>query len=287
MPFTPLSRTTQSLYCNASETTKLINIKAATSSIVHEIRQPLTAIAASASAARRWLEKVPPDAGEAKSLIENIERAGIRASEVLANVPKLFQDDDHGQQPVDVNNLAVETLKILRGELNDHAVKTNIELASELPLVMGHSVQLREVIVNLVRNAIDAMDSNDVDHRTLKVRTKPNGAKAIIMEVENSGPGIEAERLGDIFEAFVTTKPHGTGLGLAICSRIVERHGGRLTASSDGKNGALFQIVSAGRADGQGRRFHRVGRCAPWVRDVRYWHLADIARAPVNVCFRG
>ena len=108
---------------------------------------------------------------------------------------------------------------------------------------MGHSVQLREVIVNLVRNAIDAMDSNDVDHRTLKVRTKPNGAKAIIMEVEDSGPGIEAERLGGIFEPFVTTKPNGTGLGLAICSRIVERHGGRLTASSDGKNGALFQIV--------------------------------------------
>ena len=222
---------------------KLINIKAATSSIVHEIRQPLTAIVASASAARRWLEKVPPDAGEAKSLIENIERAGIRASEVLANVPNLFQDDDHEQQPVDVNNLAVETLKILRGELNDHAVKTNIELASELPFVMGYSVQLREVIVNLVRNAIDAMDSNDVDHRTLKVRTKPNGAKTIILEVKDSGLGIEAERLGGIFEPFVTTKPHGMGLGLALCSRIIERHGGRLTASSDGKNGALFQIV--------------------------------------------
>ena len=222
---------------------RLINIKAATSSIVHEVRQPLAAITASASAARKWLEKVPPDVGEIKPLLENIERAGFRATEVLTNVPTLFQDADHEQQPVDVNNLALETLKILRGELNDHAVKTNIELASELPLVMGHRVQLREVILNLVRNAIDAMDSNNVDRRTLIVRTKPNGAKAIIMEVEDSGPGIEAERLGDIFEAFVTTKPHGTGLGLAICSRIIERHGGRLTASSDGKNGALFQIV--------------------------------------------
>jgi signal transduction histidine kinase len=87
------------------------------------------------------------------------------------------------------------------------------------------------------------MDSNNVDHRTLKVRTKPSGAKSIIMEVEDSGPGIETESIGGIFEPFVTTKPHGTGLGLAICSRIIERHGGRLTASSDGKNGALFQIV--------------------------------------------
>ena len=92
------------------------------------------------------------------------------------------------------------------------------------------------------------------------MRTKSNGAKAIIMEVENSGPGIEAERLSDIFEAFVTTKPHGTGLGLAICSRIIERHGGRLTASSDGKNGSIPNR-SAGRADVQGRRPRRVGYC--------------------------
>jgi signal transduction histidine kinase len=222
---------------------RLMNVKAATSSIVHEVRQPLAVITASAAAARKWLEKVPPDVGEVKPLLENIERAGLRAGEVLANVPRLFEDADHEQQPVDVNNLALETLKILHGELHNHAVKTNIELASELPPVMGHRVQLGEVILNLVRNAIDAMDSNNVDRRTLEVRTKPNGAKAIIMEVEDSGPGIEAERLGGIFEAFVTTKPHGMGLGLAICSRIIERHGGRLTASSDGKNGALFQIV--------------------------------------------
>jgi signal transduction histidine kinase len=222
---------------------RLMNVKAATSSIVHEVRQPLAAITASATAARKWLEKVPPDTGEVKPLLENIERAGFVASEVLATVPGLFQDADHEQQPIDVNNLALETLKILRGELHNHAVKTNTELASELPLVMGRRVQLQEVILNLVQNAIDAMDSNNVDCRTLKVRTKPDGAKAIIMEVEDSGPGIEAERLGGIFEAFVTTKPHGTGLGLAICSRIIERHGGRLTASSDGRNGALFQIV--------------------------------------------
>ena len=193
-------------------------------------------------------------------MLENIERAGFRASEVLANVPRLFQDADHEQQPVDVNNLALEMLKILHGELNDHAVKTNIELASELPLVMGHRVQLREVILNLVRNAIDAMDSNNVDRRTLKVRTKPNGAKAIIMEVEDSGPGIEAERLGGILETFVTTKPNGTGLGLAICSRIIERHGSTNCVIRRQKRG-LIPNRSAGLANVQGRRSRRVGRC--------------------------
>jgi signal transduction histidine kinase len=222
---------------------RLMNIKAAMSSMAHEVRQPLTAIAAYATAARRWLEKVPPDVAEAKSILGKIEYAGLRANEVLANVPTIFQDKDDEQQPVDLNNLVLETMQIVRGEANDHGVRTDVELASELPLVMGHKVQLREVILNLVRNAFDAMDSINVGRRTLKVRSKHNGTKSIVIEVADSGPGIEPERLGSIFEPFVTTKPHGTGLGLAICSRIAERHGGQLTATSDGKDGALFRLV--------------------------------------------
>jgi signal transduction histidine kinase len=222
---------------------KLMNVNAATSSIAHEVRQPLTGITAAASAARRWLEQVPPDVGRVKHLLDNIERAGFRANEVLVNLRRLFQDADHGQQPINVNSMTLEALQTLNGELNDHSVKTDVELASELPLVMGHRVQLQEVISNLVYNAIDAMAPIKLDRRTLKVRTKADGTKAVIVEVEDSGHGIEPERLGSIFEPFVTTKPHGTGLGLAICSTIVERHGGRLTASSEGNNGALFQIV--------------------------------------------
>ena len=222
---------------------RLMNVQAATSSIAHEVRQPLTAITARAAAARRWLERVPPEVGRVKRLLDDIEHAGLRASEVLTNVRRLFQDADHGQQPIDVNHMTLETLQILNRELNDHGVKTDVELASELPLVMGHKVQLQEVISNLVNNAIDAMAPIKVERRTLKVRTKPEGAKAVIIEVEDSGHGIEPERLGNIFEAFVTTKPKGTGLGLAICSTIIEHHGGQLTASSDGKNGALFKIV--------------------------------------------
>jgi C4-dicarboxylate-specific signal transduction histidine kinase len=222
---------------------RLMNVQAATSSIAHEIRQPLAAVTANAAAARRWLERVPPDVGEAKGLLDNIQRAGFRASEVLTNVRRLFQDADHGQQPIDVNNMTLEALQILNKELNEQGVKTDVELASELPLVMGHKVQLQEVISNLVNNAIDAMAPIKVERRALKVRTKPEGAKAVIIELEDSGHGIEPERLGSIFEPFVTTKLHGTGLGLAICRTIIERHGGRLDASSDGKSGALFQIV--------------------------------------------
>ncbi len=162
---------------------RLMNIKAATSSIVHEIRQPLAAITTAAIAARRWLEKVPPDVGEVKASLENIERAGFRASEILANVPSLFQDADHEQQPIDVNNMTLEALQILNRQMNDHGVKTDVELASELPLVMGHKVQLQEVISNLVNNAIDAMAPIKDERRTLKVRTKLEGAKAVIIEL--------------------------------------------------------------------------------------------------------
>jgi signal transduction histidine kinase len=222
---------------------KLTNIAAAVSSVAHEVRQPLMGITASASAARRWLDRVPPDVDRVKQVLNNIEQAGFRANEVLTNVRNLFQDTDHEQQSIDVNSLTVETLQSLQAELNDHDVKTDVELASELPHIIGHRVQLQEVILNLVHNAIDAMASVKVDNRALRVRTKSDGDKAVIVEVEDSGQGIEPQRLGSIFEPFVTTKPKGSGLGLAICSRIIERHGGQLTASSDGTNGALFKIV--------------------------------------------
>jgi len=147
------------------------------------------------------------------------------------------------EQPIDVNNLVTETIQILHGELNDHDIKTDLALTPELPVVMGHRVQLQEVILNLVKNVIEAMIPIKVENRVLKLRTKPDGGKAVIIEVEDTGQGIKPEHLGSIFDVFHTTKSHGTGLGLAISSRIVEGHGGQLTASSNGKYGALFKII--------------------------------------------
>jgi len=222
---------------------KLMNLHEATSSISHEMRQPLTAIVATTSAARRWLEQTPPDVDEVKKLLDDIDSAGFRANEVLTNVRKLFQEVDHEPQPVDMNDLALEALHISRDELNDHGVTTYVQLESKLPPVMGHRGQLQEVMLNLVHNAIDAMASLRAGRRALRVRTKPDSGSAVVIEVEDSGCGIDPRHLDRIFDAFVTTKPNGMGLGLAICSRIVERHGGQLSASSDGKSGAMFQIV--------------------------------------------
>ena len=222
---------------------RLMTVQAATSSIAHEVRQALTGVTLNAAAARRLLERVPPDVDMALEALIDIGGAGHRTNEVLTNVRGMFGGDDHERLPVDLNNLILEALQLLRERLEDHHVATNVELASELPPVAGQRVQLQEVILNLAHNAIDAMSIHEGGRRTLTVRTRPNGADAIVMEVGDSGPGIEPERLGMIFEPFVTTKPKGTGLGLAICATIIESHRGRLTATSDGANGAVFQVI--------------------------------------------
>jgi len=238
---TELSRTNAKL--ERERRSKLMNIHEATSSIVHEVRQPLTAIVATTAAALRWLERTPPDVDEAKRLLERIDGAGRRAGEVLGDVRKLFLEVEPKRQPVDVNRLALETLDLLRGELGNHRVTTDVQLASILPTVMGRRGQLQEVMLNVLHNAIDAMAAVEIGRRVLKVRTMPDGEHAIVIEVEDSGCGIDPQQLDSIFDAFVTTKPNGMGLGLAISSRIAARHGGQLTASSDGKSGAVFRIA--------------------------------------------
>jgi signal transduction histidine kinase len=175
--------------------------------------------------------------------VSDVADDGRRASQVLGNLRVLFGNVASKYEPVNLNEAALAALRALRGELHDHAVTADVKLAPDLPLVMGHAGQMREVFTNLFHNAIEAMHTVKVDRPMLKVTTKPDGGKAIVVEVEDSGPGIDPEKLDNIFEAFVTTKPQGTGLGLAICRMIVERHGGQLSAVQNGPTGALFQIV--------------------------------------------
>jgi signal transduction histidine kinase len=134
-------------------------------------------------------------------------------------------------------------LQSLHGELKDHGVATETEFAFDLPPVDGHHAQLRQVVFNLVHNAIEAMATTTDRTRLLRMSTQPQGHDTIVVAVEDSGPGIDQGRLNSIFDAFVTTKANGMGLGLAICRMIVQRHGGRLSASSDGRTGTRVQFV--------------------------------------------
>jgi light-regulated signal transduction histidine kinase (bacteriophytochrome) len=150
------------------------------------------------------------------------------------------------ERQVDMNDIVLHVINSLEGQLKEHGVIVHRELAAELRLIAGHRAQLREVIYNLVNNALEAMQATTSQSRVLHVRTESR-EEAIAVAIQDSGSGIDPNRLTSIFSAFVTTKAHGTGLGLAICRMIVERHGGRLTASSDGQSGALFPIRSTGR----------------------------------------
>jgi PAS domain S-box-containing protein len=222
---------------------KLMNIEVVTASIAHEVRQPLGAIAANGSAALRFLGRTPLDIDDLRTILNAVMSDCNRVSEVFDTIRALFRRVDLQRETIAVNEVALEVLESMREELAEHGVAAQTELASGLPPVDGYRGQLRQVIFNLIRNAIESMDSTTGRDRVLRVMTTLDGRDAIVVAVEDSGPGISPKRLDSIFEPFITTKADGMGLGLAICRMIVERHGGRLSASSDGRSGARFQFV--------------------------------------------
>jgi signal transduction histidine kinase len=222
---------------------KLMNLEAMAATISHEVKQPLTAIVGNGSAALAFLEKSPPGLGEAQEALNDIVVDGQRIAEALDGVRALFKKVDEAHEWVDVNDIALEALHSLRGELDQHGVIVQPELATAMPAVQGNKSQLQQVIFNLVHNAIEAMSTTAHRSRVLHLITQCRGQDAVVVTVQDSGPGIDPRQLDGIFDAFVTTKAHGRGLGLAISRLIAERHGGRLSAQSDGTSGALFQFI--------------------------------------------
>ena len=221
---------------------KLMNLEAMAASISHEVRQPLTGITLSGSALLRYLGDAPPKLEKARSAAEKVIAGGHRISQILDDIRNLFGTTESVSVPVNMNDLALEALRTLDGELKNHNIVTRAHLKPELPPVVGHSGQLQQVIVNLIQNAIDAMDSVESDRRVLQLRTEHNGGDAISITIEDTGPGIDPKKSDDLFDAFFTTKPHGMGLGLAICRMILERHDGELSVTSANPHGAVFRI---------------------------------------------
>jgi signal transduction histidine kinase len=225
---------------------KLMNMEAMAASIGHEVRQPLAGIASNGGAALRFLGHEPPNLDEARSALNRMISDAHRASQVFDNIRTLFGKANQAHEPIDVNELAVAVLDALGEELKVHNITTRAELKAEVPLVMGHSGQLQQVFINLVRNAIEAMDASKDGHRLLQLRSARDGNGTIVVEVEDCGPGIDPGRLANVFDAFITTKPHGMGLGLAICRMIVERHQGKLTVAPAQPRGSIFSVVLPG-----------------------------------------
>jgi len=222
---------------------RLMNVEAVVASIAHEVKQPLLGVTARGSAARRFLAQSSPDIEKVQRMLDEIVGAGFRANEVFENIRALFRTAALENELIDVNELVLGALRILYSELEAHDITTNMELTCNPPFITGHKGQLQEVILNLIQNAIDAMQAVTNRSRILRIHTEQQGPEVIMIKVEDSGPGIDPEKISRMFTAFVTTKAKGMGLGLAICQMIVERHGGRLSVSSQLGEGARFQLI--------------------------------------------
>lgn len=222
---------------------KLLNIDAVTSAIAHEIKQPLAAISANLMTALILLQRMPSIPQEVQDSLNDAESEVFRATDTLDGIRSLFAATGRPLQSVDINDIVLESLDSLRGALQDRGVTASRDFALNLPLITGHRGQLREVVLNLIHNALEAMEAVAGGDGKIEITTRHYDASAIVVAVKDTGPGIDPKKLEAIFDAFVTTKKSGMGLGLAICRTIVEQHGGRLIAHSDGKNGALFQFT--------------------------------------------
>jgi PAS domain S-box-containing protein len=217
-------------------------IGALTASIAHEIKQPLAAILMNANAGLKWLNKSDPNLAEVQGSLEQIEMDGHRMDEVIASIRAMFGKDVRETSRVDIRLLVVEVLELAQGELETHRILLRKDMHDGLPVVVAERVQLQQVLLNLITNAIEAMSSVTGRERHLRIASGLDERANVRITVEDTGSGIAPAHLDRIFDPFFTTKSHGMGLGLSICRSIIEAHGGRLWASPRSPSGAVFHL---------------------------------------------
>ena len=222
--------------------TRRMTVGEMAASIAHEIKQPLTAIVANGRAGLRWLASATPDLENACAALKRIVDDTHRASEVIDSVRSMFGNEVQAKSPQDINELIRESLTLARIEAENQRVSICMELSAELPQVSVNQVQLRQVIVNLIMNAVDAMSTVQNRARVLRIKTEVHNPDSVLITVEDSGTGIDPENLDRVFDAFFTTKSHGMGMGLSICRSIIESHDGRLSVAPAGSHGSIFYV---------------------------------------------
>jgi PAS domain S-box-containing protein len=214
-----------------------------TASIAHEVKQPITSAAAYANAALHFLARTPPKLEKMREALEGIVAASRRAGEVIDRVRTLVRKEQPRSERFDINEAIREVIELMRGEAVKNDVSVQTDLAHGLPVIQGDRVQLQQVILNLIMNAVESMSSVSDGTRALFISTSNAEADGLLVSISDSGPGLPPTNLADIFDAFYTTKASGLGMGLSICRSIVDAHGGRLWATPNEPHGAVFRIM--------------------------------------------
>jgi C4-dicarboxylate-specific signal transduction histidine kinase len=246
---------------------RVTSLGALTASIAHEVNQPLSGIITNASTCLRMLAADPPNVEGARETARRTIRDGNRASEVITRLRALFSRKDATTEPVDLNEAARDVIALLLRELQRNRVILRPELADGLPLITGDRVQLQQVILNLLRNASDAMSSIDDRPRQLLIRTEPDDGDRVRLTVQDAGVGFDPPAADRLFEAFYTTKNDGMGIGLSVSRSIIESHHGRLWATLNDGPGAAFSFSIPRAPQGLTR--------ADSVRDIRTPAVTD------------
>jgi signal transduction histidine kinase len=221
---------------------RLMTGDAVTASIAHEIKQPLSAMAMNASAGLRWLDRAAPNLDEAKAAFMRVVTDGHRASAVIENIRALFKKDAPTWTSLDANTLIREALALVRGDLQTHQITVRVDCNEQLPRIKADPVQLHQVLVNLITNALDSM-STKAGERVLCVRSEMHDSGSVMVSVEDMGVGVEPSAIDRIFNPLFTTKAHGMGMGLSICRAIIEAHGGQLWVTANLPRGAIFHFT--------------------------------------------
>lgn len=222
---------------------RLMSLDAATGAMAHEIRQPLTAVVSLSAAGTNWLKASPPDLEKARQCLNSINGSAHRANEIIQSVRSIFKQSAAQKESIRVNDIALQVLDLMHQDITRHQVNTETDFENGLPDVHVDRVQLQQVVLNLVKNAIDAMDAKPTETRYLRVQTKMADSNSVMLSVHDTGPGIREIEREQVFDPFFTTKKAGMGLGLSISQTIVNEHGGLLRLASAEPTGCRFEII--------------------------------------------
>jgi len=256
----------QKVQAELAHVTRVTTLGELAASIAHEVNQPLAAIVADANASLNWLASPNPRLDTVREALDAIVTDGHRAAEVIQRIRQLATKSEPQKTGLDINGVIREVLPLIRAELLGHHVSLRLELAPELPSVLGDRVQLQQVLINLVMNAIEAMTSVEDRPRELTIRSHPHEADHVAVAVKDTGVGIAANHADELFSAFFTTKPGGMGMGLSISRGIIESHAGRMWTMPNEPHGAIFQLslpVATRDVESSARRIV-VGRTDPY-----------------------